>query len=300
VSKQLVLGMLSAVALMAVLGAQEEGGGGGRGFAGNEAAGAIRLPTRFEQFIGKLKIDARTQGPQASAALREASTEGGPIGQQMAQLQNQLVSALLSNRPETEIKPILEDYKEQATKMIGLEARTFAKALVMGKANPSGAMQAFDIMAGWFQPAPPQAAARGGRAGRASSGTGGGGTPRLDVLIDTFKLTRDQERTVKDLMDEAAKSAAPIRDGLSKTRSAVATAIQAGKAQADIDAAANAYAVQAPAMAELEMRTLAAVMQALTPEQRANQAGVRSTFFLMRNAFITRSWNEVPDPDKGY
>jgi Spy/CpxP family protein refolding chaperone len=129
----------------------------------------------------------------------------------------------------------------------------------------------------------------------------GGFVPgRHDMLIDTFRLNRDQERAVKTIMDDAAKTATPVRDSLVKARAGIATAVTTAKPQADIDAAVQAYAVQSTAMAEIEMRALAKIMQTLTPEQRANANAVRSTFQLMRGAFITKNWNEPPNPDKGY
>jgi Spy/CpxP family protein refolding chaperone len=120
------------------------------------------------------------------------------------------------------------------------------------------------------------------------------------MLIDTFRLNRDQERAVKTIMDDAAKTATPVRDSLVKARAGIAAAVTTAKPQADIDAAVQAYAVQSTAMAEIEMRALAKIMQTLTPEQRANANAVRSTFQLMRGAFITKNWNEPPNPDKGY
>jgi Spy/CpxP family protein refolding chaperone len=137
-------------------------------------------------------------------------------------------------------------------------------------------------------------------AGAPRAQRGGGNLPRLDILIDTFSLTRDQERAVEALMDEAGRTAAPIREALPKARAAIVAAIRAGSPQADVDAAVRAYAVQATAMAELEMRTLARLMETLTPEQRANAAAVQAAFFLLRNAFINRNWDEVPNPDRGY
>jgi Spy/CpxP family protein refolding chaperone len=124
--------------------------------------------------------------------------------------------------------------------------------------------------------------------------------PRLDLLIDTFKLTKDQEKSVKMLIDEAGKTATPIREALTKARPAIVAAIQSGRGPAGIDAAVKAYAVQATAMTALEMRTLARLTQVLSPEQRADQAALRSAFFLVRGAFINRNWNEAPNPDKGY
>jgi Spy/CpxP family protein refolding chaperone len=135
---------------------------------------------------------------------------------------------------------------------------------------------------------------------------GGGGAPavpttvtRLESLEADLKLTKDQKKNARTILDDAHKSGAPIREALTRTRAAIAAAIQAGKAQADIDAAVSSYAEQATAMTALEMKALAQVLQALEPEQRANTAGVRSAFFLMRGIFLDKKWDEVPDA-RGY
>ena len=119
---------------------------------------------------------------------------------------------------------------------------------------------------------------------------------RLETLEADFKLTKDQKKAVKGILDEAHKGAAPTREALSRTRTALAAAIVAGKGQPDIDAAVNAYAEQAAAMTAVEMKALAQVMESLDKDQRANQAGVRSAFFLMRGIFLdNKKWDEVPD-----
>ena len=93
---------------------------------------------------------------------------------------------------------------------------------------------------------------------------------------------------------------APIREALTRTRTAIAAAIQAGRSQADIDAAVNAYAEQAAAMAALEMKALGHVLQALDQNQRSNTDAVRSAFFMMRGIFLdNKRWDEVPD-SRGY
>ena len=146
------------------------------------------------------------------------------------------------------------------------------------------------------------ALAQRGRGG--SGGAPGGGGPvqmtRLETLEADFKLTKDQKKAVKGILDEAHKGAAPTREALSRTRTALAAAIVAGKGQPDIDAAVNAYAEQAAAMTAVEMKALAQVMESLEKDQRANQAGVRSAFFLMRGIFLdNKKWDEVPDA-RGY
>ena len=122
------------------------------------------------------------------------------------------------------------------------------------------------------------------------------GRSRLDALEQDFTLTKDQKKAIKTLLDGAHKNAAPVRDGLTKTRTAVAAAIQGGKGQAEIDAAVNAYGEQAAAMTTIEVKALADVMKALTPEQRAKNAAVSSAFFMMRGAFLdNKKWDDVPN-----
>jgi hypothetical protein len=139
---------------------------------------------------------------------------------------------------------------------------------------------------------------------KGGGGRGGGGVPglgpvqlsRLDALEAAFKLTKDQKKAVKAILDEAHKNAAPIRDGLMKTRAALGGVIQGNKGQPDIDQAAKAYAEQASAMASLEMRALAQVLKALDKDQMANNQAISSAFFLIRGAFLdNKKWDDVPD-----
>ena len=137
---------------------------------------------------------------------------------------------------------------------------------------------------------------------RAQRGGGGGAgrlsvssqRSRLDTLDVDFKLTKDQKKAVKDILDAAHKSAAPVRDGLIKAHADIAAAIQANKT-ADVDAAVQSYAEQSAAMAALEMKALADVMKALTEEQRGNKAAVSEAFFFMRGAFLdSKKWDDIP------
>jgi hypothetical protein len=141
----------------------------------------------------------------------------------------------------------------------------------------------------------PAAAQRGG-------GGGGGAAPpsgsftlgRLGLIEQAFVLKKEQTKQVKTVLDEASRSAAPVREQLAKTRAAIADAIHAKKPQADIDAAVTAYAAQASAMAGIEMKAMAKVMDSLEKEQRANTSAVSQLFFWMRGAFLEKSWDDVP------
>jgi Spy/CpxP family protein refolding chaperone len=137
-------------------------------------------------------------------------------------------------------------------------------------------------------------AQRGGRGGGAEGGAYQ--FTRLEVLANSFSLTKDQKKTVKTLLDDAHKAAAPTRDALASSHAAIATAIVANKGQAEIDAAVKQYGQQAAAMASLEMKTLAQLLTQLEPEQRTNGAAVRTAFFLMRGIFLDdKKWDAVPD-----
>jgi hypothetical protein len=137
----------------------------------------------------------------------------------------------------------------------------------------------------------------------AQRGGGRGGAPsidfqltRLEILSSSFTLTKDQKKAVKTILDDAHKSASPVRDGLTRTRAAISAAVQASKEQTDIDQAIAEYARHAAAMTALEMTALAQIVETLDPTQRQNSAGIRSAFFLMRGIFLDKKrWDDVPD-----
>jgi Spy/CpxP family protein refolding chaperone len=130
---------------------------------------------------------------------------------------------------------------------------------------------------------------------------GGGQKARMDAMTESFQLEKDQRKQIKAEIDEAFKGAAPIRAELTKAREALVAAVAAGKPQADIDTAANAYGTQAAALADAEMKAFAALIGMLTPEQAKNNAAISRSFFLMRGAFIDdKKWDDIPDNMKGY
>jgi Spy/CpxP family protein refolding chaperone len=132
----------------------------------------------------------------------------------------------------------------------------------------------------------------------------GGGAPagvaqvetrgRLQILTDVLTLDGEQRKQVKTLLDAAYKEAAPIRAELTKTRTALAAAVQGGKSEAEIDAATKAYAAQVTAMTGVEMKALAQILSPLSPEQR--KQGTAPSFYLMRGIFLDdKKWDEIPE-----
>jgi len=139
---------------------------------GNEDTGAPKLglgePLPGEKLIDKLKLDGKTQAPEARLLLMDASREAGPVGQKMLELRQRLINLELQKKPE-EITPVIEAYAAAAAEMAAIEARVFAKIYATLKPNQqANAPQAFAIMSGMFQPSP----ARGG-GGRGAQRGGG-------------------------------------------------------------------------------------------------------------------------------
>jgi Spy/CpxP family protein refolding chaperone len=149
-------------------------------------------------------------------------------------------------------------------------------------------------------PAAAQRGGGGGGGGDLSFGVPASQRSRLDILENAFKLDGKQKDVVEDVLDEAHTSAAPVRKELISTRNAISAAITTGKDQAEVDQAINAYAAQATAMTAIELKALAGVMRALTPEQQQNSVGVGTAFFLVRGMFLDdRRWNTIPE-SRGY
>jgi hypothetical protein len=124
----------------------------------------------------------------------------------------------------------------------------------------------------------------------------GGAFPfsRLESLEENFKLG-DKKKAVKTALDDAHKSAAPVRDALLKAHAALGAAVQAGKSQEEIDAAARAYGEQAAAMARIEMDAIAKVIAIADPELKNTQA-IQAAFFMARGMFLkSGKWDEIPD-----
>lgn len=153
---------LLAPAIVASPPPQEPQGGGANAGAPSPPQ---RAPTTFDRFAGRLKLDKKTQLPAVQQAFAEAQKDSAPVGQQMLQIRQQLVTAALANKPE-ETKAGLEAYTAAAATMAGIEARAFAKVYAMLEPDQrSRTPEAFALMAGMFQPSAPRAGRRSGQRG---------------------------------------------------------------------------------------------------------------------------------------
>src|SRR3954452_12278823 len=116
---------------------------------------------------------------------------------------------------------------------------------------------------------------RGGGGGRGGRGGGGGdGMPmmpaaknHLEQINDDLKLSKEQKKDVKTLMDEAQKEATPIKEQLAKSRLQIAAAVEAGK-QDDAEKAIQNHAQLEAQMATIEMKAFAGIYKMLDADQR--------------------------------
>ena len=133
--------------------------------------------------------------------------------------------------------------------------------------------------------------------GGGAPGMPGGAFPlsRMESLQENFKLEGDKKKAVKAALDEAHKSAAPVREALLTTHAALGVAAHAGSSQDAIDAAARAYGEQSAAMARIEMEAIAKVIAIGDPDLQNPQA-IQAAFFMARGMFLkSGKWDEIPE-----
>jgi hypothetical protein len=210
--------------------------------------------TPFELFTERLRLDRRTQLPIAQQIFDASAAEAAPIAKEMLQIRQRLLNVALA-KPEA-IDGSVAEYAAAAKQMAAIEARAFGAVVAVLRPNQqNNAPQAWLLMAGCFG----TQASTGGRGG----GRGGIQYTRGEMIENAFKFVKDQRRTVKAILDEAQKSAAPVRDGLTKTRQSLGALIQTGRPQPEIEAAAGAYADQVAAITKIEMVALARLLEVL-------------------------------------
>lgn len=138
------------------------------------------------------------------------------------------------------------------------------------------------------------AAQRGGGGGGGRGGRGGGdgvvmfpsAKNHLELMADELKLSKEQKKDVKTLMDEAQKEAAPLKEQLAKSRTQLVTAIESGK-QDEIDKAIQSHSVIEAQMTTLEMKAFAGIYKMLDADQKSKS---RTVFVMMPGIFRAKNW----------
>src|SRR5271157_714133 len=138
----------------------------------------------------------------------------------------------------------------------------------------------------------------GGMGSRSSGGMGGdmgGGRPRMvptpmERISELFNLNKDQKKQVKSIMDDGQKEAIPVRDQMIKGRQTIAQAVASGKSQDEIGAAIKEYAAAQTQMAQIELRAVGKIYQALDKDQQSKAAPLQALLGMVNGIFKNKNW----------
>jgi hypothetical protein len=317
----ILMAMLLACAPQAAHGQVVIGGGagpGGRDSAPRQMMTMSSEPTQFEEFSKKLKLDDRTQLPDVRAIFMSASADASPIEREMMRLRLKMLE--VASKPD-ELKPLIEAYAAAASKMAAIEVKALEQVRTLLKPNQlSKSAEAFVIMAGVFHPPTPRGGGPGGRRGGGAllaegtvvspvpqrgggAGTGGGmrmggrgfvPLTRLTALVGVLGMSEAQKKRTKEILDAEYRAAAPLREQLLKTRTAIGEAIQGELESSFITQLVADYSAPVAEMAAAEVKALVKLL-ALEPDQQTNSRAVEISASLMRGAFIGKKWDTTPD-----
>lgn len=155
------------------------------------------------------------------------------------------------------------------------------------------------------------AAAQGGMGGGMGGDMGGGGmgrgrggggdsmdrgpmmgrpSNRLDVMSEMLKLDKDQKKQVKSIMDDGQKEAAPLKEEMLKTRTAIADAVAAGRKGDDLKPSLDAYAAAEVKMHQIELGAFARIYQLLEKDQQSKAGPI---FGMMSGVFKGKNWTDM-------
>ena len=120
----------------------------------------------------------------------------------------------------------------------------------------------------------------------------GGVATRFDNIANALNLDKDQKKTVRTILDDGAKEAAPIRDQIGKSRIAVGEAVAANKSEEDLKQVARTTSDLAAQLTQLELKTFAKIFAALDDTQKKDTRSLGRVFVAMNNIYHSKNWNE--------
>ena len=141
-------------------------------------------------------------------------------------------------------------------------------------------------------------AQRGGGGGGRNTDMGADmGLPRpepLDQLSQMLKLTREQRKEARNILDETQKEVAPLRESMNKSREQIAAAVEGAKSQDEIDKAVKDYAALEGQVSGLEAQAFTKIFKGLDNDQKANGQGLVASIGFLHEAFKRKNWNILP------
>ncbi|HUB82277.1 MAG TPA: periplasmic heavy metal sensor [Bryobacteraceae bacterium] len=115
---------------------------------------------------------------------------------------------------------------------------------------------------------------------------------RFDTIVRVLNLDREQEKTVRTILEDGAKEAAPIRDQMSKSRIVVGEAIASNKGEDELKQLAKSSSDLDARLSELEIQAFAKTFAALNETQKKDMQSLGRTLFLMNGMYHIKNWTE--------
>lgn len=115
---------------------------------------------------------------------------------------------------------------------------------------------------------------------------------KFENIATTLNLNKDQKKTVRTILDDAAKEAAPLRDQISKSRVAVGDAIGGKKGDEELKQVARTSSDLSAQLTQLELKTFAKIFATLDDTQKSNKQALGRVLGLMTDLYHTKNWNE--------
>jgi hypothetical protein len=115
---------------------------------------------------------------------------------------------------------------------------------------------------------------------------------RFDSIANALNLNKDQKRTVRDLLEDGAKQAGPVREQMSKSRIAVGLAITANKTEDELKQIAKTSSDLNVQLSQLELKAFAQTYAALDDTQKKDMQGLGRALALMNGMYHIKNWTE--------
>jgi Spy/CpxP family protein refolding chaperone len=156
---RLLLTASAAAALALAQGGSDMGGMSGKGAEaggdlsslGRNGMGRSSKPSPADLVVSKLKL-TKDQTKEVETILEAANKEAAPLRQQLMQGRNALAGSMIAGKTE-DVEKVQKAYAEAETQMTALEVKAFQKIYDLLKPNQTAkAGEAFDLMAGVFDP----------------------------------------------------------------------------------------------------------------------------------------------------
>jgi hypothetical protein len=154
------------------------------------------------------------------------------------------------------------------------------------------------LMAGMLCASLAMAQGYGGGRGRAGAGdmdpraAGPPSSNRFENIATSLNLNKDQRKTVRTILEDGAKAAAPIREQMSKSRIAVGEAITANKSEDELKQVAKTASDLNAQLSQLEIKTFAKTYAALDDIQKKDMRGLGRALFLMNGMYHIKNWTD--------